>query len=78
MKFSSGLKVPGIEYIATLWNKPENKGKDNTEGTFAAELRRASVGFEQKKELTSVEMLVNESVVLVGNVLEVVGEPRAM
>ena len=72
-----GLKVPGIEYIATLRNKPENKGKDNAEGTFAAELRRASVDFEQK-ELTSVEMLVNERVVLVGNVLEVVREPRTM
>ncbi|KAL8786857.1 MAG: hypothetical protein Q9195_008014 [Heterodermia aff. obscurata] len=78
MKFSGGLKVPGVEYIATLWNESENKGKDNAEGTFSAELRRASVGFEQKKELISVEMVVSESVVLVGNVLEVVGEPRAL
>ena len=78
MKFSSGLKVPGIEYIATLWNKPENEGKDNLEGTFAAELRRASVEFEREKELTPVKMVVCESAVLVGNVLEVVGEPRAI
>ena len=77
MKLSRSLAVPGIEYLADIWNTPENRGADNEPGTFAAYLRSASVHFEQKRELVRVEMPVCEDAVLVGPIAEVEGGETA-
>ena len=73
MKLSRSLAVPGVEYLADIWDDPENRGADDESGTFAAYLRWASVHFEQTRELVRVDMPVCEGAVLVGSVTEVEG-----
>ena len=76
MKVSHGLKTRGREYLAELWDKPENKDADRVDGTFAAYLRWASVHFQQTKNLTPVKMPSLSKALLEGDILSKEGEPR--
>ncbi|KAK3682875.1 hypothetical protein B0T22DRAFT_445042 [Podospora appendiculata] len=76
MKISHGLAVPGREYLASLWDLPENRDKDREPGTFAAHLRWASEHLEQTRPLKPVLLPVMEKAILVGGVLEAEGVPR--
>ena len=73
-KFSRSLNNPGIEYLANIWNQPENEGADCKDGTFAAYLRWASVHFEPKRQLAPLEMPVCQEAILEGPVLEIAKE----
>ncbi|KAL2828092.1 hypothetical protein BJY01DRAFT_133740 [Aspergillus pseudoustus] len=73
MKVSHGLVTTGREYLAEIWDKPENHDADTRPGTFAAYLREASETFEQTKELEPLKMPVMEKAVLRGGITEVTG-----
>jgi hypothetical protein len=77
MKLSHGLLTEQREYLARIWDKPENEDADCRPGTFAAYLRWASVYYQQTKRLTSVQFPVNEELILTGNLLQVLGEFHA-
>ncbi|KAL2870554.1 glycosyltransferase [Aspergillus lucknowensis] len=70
MKVSHGLVTAGREYLAEIWDKPENSDADIRPGTFAAYLRDASETFEQTKELVPLKMPVMEKAVLRAGITE--------
>lgn len=74
MKVSHGLVTAGREYLAEIWDKPENRDADIRRGTFAAYLRWASESFEQRKALNPVKMPVIKGALLVGDIIGVTGE----
>ena len=74
MKISHGLPSPGREYLAEIWDRPENQAADIVPGSFAAYLRWASEHFESERRLTRVLMPTFEPAVLVGGVIEVMGQ----
>jgi hypothetical protein len=76
MKISHGLATAGREYLAELWDKPENKDADSRPGTFALFLRQAAVELEQSRPLKPVLLPVITSALLEGGVLEALGTPR--
>ncbi|RKU41398.1 hypothetical protein DL546_001256 [Coniochaeta pulveracea] len=76
MKISHGLATAGREYLAELWDKPENKEADRRPGTFAAVLRQAAVELEQSRPLKPVLLPVITSALLKGDVLKALGQPR--
>ncbi|KAJ5424804.1 capsule polysaccharide biosynthesis protein [Penicillium cf. griseofulvum] len=73
MKLSHGLVTAGREYLADIWDNPENHDADIRPGTFAAYLREASETFEQTKELVPFRMPVIEKALLRAGITEVVG-----
>lgn len=73
MKLSHGLVTAGREYLADIWDNPENHDADIRPGTFAAYLREASETFEQTKELVPLRMPVIEKALLRAGITEVVG-----
>lgn len=77
MKLSHGLVTEQREYLARIWDEPENEDADCTPGTFAAYLRWASVYYQQTKKLTSVQLPVYEESILTGNLLQALGEFHA-
>ena len=76
MKLSHGLPS-GKEYLAALWDKPENHEADIRPGSFGEYLRYGSVHFEQKRPLNRFVMPPDNDEVLIGGVTEVLGEPPA-
>lgn len=74
MKLSHGLPTPGREYLAEIWDRPENHDADVAPGTFAAYLRWASEHFESSSRLERVVMPTIEKAVLVGGITEVLGD----
>ena len=74
MKVSHGLAAAGREYLAEIWDKPENHGADVEPGSFAAYLRWASEYSERPREIPRVVMPVIEEAVLVGGITSVTGE----
>lgn len=76
MKLSHGLPVTGREYLADIWNQPENQNADRKPGTFAARLRWASEHYEQTRKLTPVKMLVRREALALGGVTQVEGLKR--
>jgi len=77
MKVSHGLATAGREYLAEIWDKPENHRADVEPGSFAEYLRWASEYSERPREIPRVAMPVIEEAVLVGGVTSVTGERPA-
>ena len=48
-KISHGKGLTQSPQLGTLWDRPENKGRDSAPGTFAELLRYGSVHFRQKR-----------------------------
>uniref|UniRef100_A0A093V233 Putative sterigmatocystin biosynthesis P450 monooxygenase n=1 Tax=Talaromyces marneffei PM1 TaxID=1077442 RepID=A0A093V233_TALMA len=74
MKLSHGLVTEQGEYLARIWDEPENEDADCRPGTFAAYLRWASVYFQQMKKLTPVQLPVYADAIITGNFLQILGE----
>jgi hypothetical protein len=74
MKLSHGLVTEQREYLARIWDEPGNEDADCRAGTFAANLRWASVYFNQTKKLTSVQLPVYVEAILIGSLLQILGE----
>ena len=77
MKVSHGLVTAGREYLAEIWDKPENHEADIKPGSFAAHLRWASEHLEQAWDMTPVVMPIFEGAVLCGGFLSVTGAPSS-
>lgn len=75
MKVSHGLVTAGREYLAEIWDKPENQDADITPGSFAAYLRWASEHYEQSRDLTRVVMPCYTGAILTGGITEATGDP---
>ena len=73
MKVSHGLVTAGREYLAEIWDKPENHGADIAPGSFAAYLRWASEHLEQTRAMTRVVMPVCEGSILLGGITSAMG-----
>jgi hypothetical protein len=73
---TSMLKIGTAQGLAdwvsagTLWNLPENLGKDNEPGTFAELLRYGSVHFKQRREQVGTLVPMKPSVTLKTGLLE--------
>jgi hypothetical protein len=76
MKLSHGLVTEQREYLARIWDEPENADADRRPGTFAAHLRWASVHFQQTRELTPVSLPLREDALLTGGLLDAEGKPH--
>ena len=76
MKLSHGLVTEQREYLARIWDEPENANADVQPTTFAAYLRWASVHFHQTRELTPLPLPLREDALLTGGLLEAVGNPH--
>jgi len=76
MKVSHGLATAGREYLAELWDKPENAEADRKPGTFAAHLRRAAETVEQDRQLSPTLLPILRDALLDGGVLEAIGTAR--
>ena len=74
MKISHGLKTAGREYLADIWDQPENSDADRTPGTFAAHLRWACVHHRAEHELKPVHLAIREEALLTGSLLQVRGQ----
>ncbi|EFW15953.1 capsule polysaccharide biosynthesis protein [Coccidioides posadasii str. Silveira] len=74
LKASHGLVVHGREYLATIWDQPENCDADRKPGTFAAYLRWASEHFEQSREVPLTTMTIVKDALLVGGITDGIGE----
>ena len=77
MKISHGLVTAGREYLAEIWDKPENHGADVELGSFAAYLRWASEYSERIREIPKVLMPILKEAVLVGGIANVTGDRSA-
>ncbi|MCJ1348539.1 hypothetical protein MMC31_006771 [Peltigera leucophlebia] len=75
MKLSDGLPNPGREYLAEIWDRPEYHDADVAPRTFATYLRWASEHFESSSRLERVVMPMIEKAVLVGGMMDVLGDP---
>lgn len=71
MKVSHGLVTAGREYLAELWDKPENSGADIIPGSWSQYLRWASESFEQSKPITPILMPVIKGALLTSGIAEV-------
>ena len=76
MKLSHGLVTEQREYLARIWDEPENAEADRRPGTFAAHLRWASIHFQQTRELIALLLPLREDALLTGGLLRVVGIPH--
>ncbi|KAH9906544.1 hypothetical protein F4778DRAFT_778933 [Xylariomycetidae sp. FL2044] len=76
MKISHGLQTAGREYLAELWDMPENHSADNAPGTFAAYLRQAAETLEQTRPLKPVMLSILRQALLEGPLLEARGASR--
>ncbi|TVY44548.1 putative glycosyl transferase [Lachnellula occidentalis] len=76
MKLSHGLVTQEREYLARIWDEPENVEADRKPGTFAAYMRWASIDFQQDRELSPVALAVREDALLTGGLFEAVGKPH--
>ena len=77
MWISHGLATAGREYLAELWDKPENWDADNKPGSFGAYLRDAADNLEQRRVMTTVRLPdMRPNAHLVGAVLDVEGVTR--
>ena len=74
MKLSHGIVTEQREYLARIWDEPENTDADRKPGTFAAHLRWASVHFRQTRELVPLSLPLREDALLTGGLLDVVGD----
>jgi hypothetical protein len=77
MKLSHGLVTEEREYLARIWDEPENVDADRKPGTFAAHLRWASVHFQQDRELSPVSLPLRDDALLTGGLFDVEGNPHA-
>ena len=76
MKLSHGLVTDQREYLARIWDEPENEDADHRPGTFAAYLRWASTHFQQTRELTALALPIRGDALLTGGLLDAVGKPK--
>ncbi|TVY24264.1 putative glycosyl transferase [Lachnellula hyalina] len=76
MKLSHGLVTEEREYLARIWDEPENVEADRKPGTFAAHMRWASIHFQQDRELSPVALTLREDALLTGGLFEAVGKPH--
>lgn len=74
-KFSHGLPIPGRQYLAAIWDQPENCDADRMPGTFAARLLWASEHLEQTRELVPIKIPLFTKAIFVGGILEVAQPP---
>ncbi|KAK9778220.1 putative glycosyl transferase [Seiridium cardinale] len=74
MKLSHGLVTEKREYLARIWDEPENSDADTAPGTFAEYLRWASENFHQTKDLTSLSLPLMEDALISGGLLDVIGD----
>ena len=76
MKLGHGIATDVREYLARIWDLPENSEADRKPGTFAARLRWASVHYHQTKGLERIYLAVRPDATLMGDLLSAVGEPH--
>ena len=76
MKLGHGIVTDLRDYLARIWDQPENHSADIAEGTFAARLRWASVHYEQTKELKEEFLSIRDDAQLSGKLFETVGKPH--
>ena len=77
LKFGHGIaRLDGVEYLATIWDQPENKDADIKEGTFAARLRWASLHHNRTEHAEELKPVIRPDGVLVGDLYTAVGKPH--
>lgn len=74
-KLSHGMITTGKEWLACIWDKPENANCDNIPGSFGAHLREAAISFEQRRPLEPCRFPVVEPALIKGDLFLAAGQP---